>query len=194
MKTIFATLLIIGFLINVLTLQSNTVEISGLTFILPNLSLKIKIFLAAFYIFIILLFVFLTIQDIKDEQIDNIYLRIYREYFLQYIKSNNGQKIDDLTILFPQLDSSTDISYLDNTLVLKTSNVFNDGSYQPPGYILNIKKIQYNWLKIKFHLKTALSLKIIPYTGLLMLTLINLLFFILSLVCKAHDFYLITAQ
>ncbi|HHT9977511.1 TPA: hypothetical protein ACT9LU_003089, partial [Legionella pneumophila] len=64
MKTIFATLLIIGFFINVLTLQSNTVEISGLTFILPNLSLKIKIFLAAFYIFIILLFVFLTIQDI----------------------------------------------------------------------------------------------------------------------------------
>ncbi|ETO93482.1 hypothetical protein LOR_90c25110 [Legionella oakridgensis RV-2-2007] len=182
MKKTFATLLIISILINILPLQSNTLEVSGLTFFLPNLSLTIRILFVVFYIFIILYFVFLTIQDIAEQQIVNIYLQIYRRYFLKYIKSKNGQKIDNLTRIFPQIESSTDISYLQNALVIKTSNVFNDGIYQPPGFILSIKKIQYNWLKIKFHFKTAFSLKIIPYTGLFILTLISLLFWILTIV------------
>ncbi|HAU0164807.1 TPA: hypothetical protein JBF07_04620 [Legionella pneumophila] len=182
MKKTFATLLIIGILINLLPLQSNTLEVSGLTFILPNLSLMNRILFVVFYIFFILYLAFLTIQEIAEHQIVNKYLRKYRGYFLEYIKSNNGQKIDNLAKIFPQIERSTDISYHEDILVIKTSNVLNDGIYQHPGFILSIKKTGYNWLKIKFHLKTAFSLKIIPYTALLILTLLSLLFWILTIV------------
>lgn len=112
MKKTFATLLIISILIDILPLQSNTLEVSGLTFILPNLSLTIRILFVVFYILIILYFAFLTIQDIAEQQIVNVYLRIYRGYFLKYIKSKNGQKIDNLARIFPQIESSTDIFWL----------------------------------------------------------------------------------
>lgn len=165
MKRLFAAILIICFCIIILPNPSNF-EILGIPFTIPVMSIKTKILLIiGIFIFILLLF-YLTFQEATERNIKNIYLKKFQNSLINYVQSRNGEKIDDLNKQFDQIQIQKDIYFKNNTLIIKTSNIINEGNNIFPGYTLPLRKVMFFLVCFFYGFKTAIDLKIIPYGGL----------------------------
>ena len=169
MKKLFATLLLISTLVFCL---HNKISITpfGVSFnLVPTAGLKLLI------VALIVTFIYWTLEEIKTNKIIGTSIRLFRSKIRYYIEKKHGSKINNLKIKYPEISIYKNIYYVNKTLILKTSNITNNGNYQPDGFVLNIGRIQLYWLFFINFLKTIFSLKIFPYVGLLLWSIFILL-------------------
>lgn len=166
MKKLFATFLIFCFFIIILPHQSKW-EIFGVSFKIPVIGINTKIILITGCIILILLFFYLTFQEAEEKNIKNRYKNEFRKSFIHYIQSKNGQKIENLNQQFAQIQTSQDIYYQQSTLIIKTSNIINNGKHEFPGYILSLGRVRFLLVYFIYGFKAVISLKVIPYSALL---------------------------
>jgi hypothetical protein len=183
MKGIFGTVLIVSTVVLFFPHEA-TIQIFGVTFNLSsNISLGLKIIL----ILAIFIFFFGTCEEIKKNNVINEWWRLFHKKFRGYIEAKNGKKIDNLKKLYPQINKTKDIYFIENVLVVKTSNITNNDSYEPCGYTLQISKMKYYFLLIINAVKASLNFEILPYVGLLLGSLLIVIALLIKLAWRAKE-------
>ncbi|CAM4477797.1 MAG: hypothetical protein LEGION0403_FIIPPAGN_02830 [Legionella sp.] len=131
MKTLFVVLLIVS---TSVFIPHNEIPITlfGIGLSLPStISLNLKIAL----ILLIILFVYWVIEEIKANNIFQTGVLLFRSKFRCYLETKNGNKVEDLKKIYPEIGTHKDLYYIEETLILKTTDITEDGKYRPCGYI-----------------------------------------------------------
>lgn len=87
-------------------------------------------------VILIFLFIFWTIEEIKANNIIHAGRLLFLNYFRDYIKSSKpGANVSNLIEPYDynQILQNKDLYYIDGTLVLKTTNIFENDKYKPEG-------------------------------------------------------------
>ncbi len=111
-------------------------------------------------------------EKITEEHIINKARVLFRSKIQKYIKARDGKKIEDLKKLYPQVSMDKNIYFIEGNFILKTTDGWIDGNYQPNGFILKTTKTKYYWLIVNNAIKAILNFKIFPYAVLLSWSLI----------------------
>jgi len=178
-KKLLGTVLILS--TSVLFFHEETIQIYGINFKLtPNVSFAVKIILTL----IIFILAFGTYEEIKEKQIVNKFLLLFRGKFENYIKVRNETKIE-LKKIYPQITKTKCIYFIKDTMILKTTDVLNNDDHEAYGYLLKIKRIKYWWLLFINSIKVALNFAILPYIGLMGGSLLIVTALLVELACAA---------
>lgn len=125
----------------------------------------------------IFIFFFDTYEEVKKNNVINEWRKLFHKKFRGYTEAKNEEKID----------KTKDIYFIKNVLVVKTSNVTNNDSYEPCGYTLQISKMKYYFILFINAVKASLNFEILPYVGLLLGSLLIVIALLIKLAWRAKE-------
>lgn len=115
-------------------------------------------------LFLIPLFTYWTINEIKLKLIPTYCKNSFYNCIKKYMENKKANKVENLLLQYPnQINDNKDIYYLDGKLILKTSNITENGALKYPGYTKTIGRIEYCIVYLSVYTKVLCDINVFLY-------------------------------